>query len=454
MAKNVIVITKANEIVAKAYLEKACKDATYLGTALVHEGKLVVDHQGGKPTVEQVMKVNDALKDGTIAFCFGENKTIVDTDRQPFRAVLDREKGDEIAVFLTGNFNGYEVKDSSHTNEFHCFDDFISKKLGKLYKAADGDLSQLMEELNDPITKRDFEQSWVNQGFITFLTSSGQALSLFNKGNTFKKEFSWGTTSDGLGFEPKAEKEAPKVEEKKLSLLDKLMLKKEPSSASSSVADVIAKLPVDDSEYEEVSLPAGTTMTNKEKIIWWQNEIGYKPEGYKEASTKVKRNKATGKGILFPLAASSGVTLTNDEVKNLPETTVKEAPEHVKDTAPKHVLMDNMPILSPKQKLKLHADFLKDAEVMKLLGDDFQKLAHDPKKLKEFEENYQTFGDGLGLPEDTALSFEAMMKIGTLDIKALAILCFNHQNQKFTLKQQLTTILANPLNKIASRAAM
>lgn len=460
MAKNVLVITNKNEVVAKAYLDKACKDATYLGTALVHEGKLVVDHQGGKPTVEQVMKLQDALKDRQIVFCFGENKTILDTDRQPFRCVLDKAKGDEIAVFLTGGFNGYEVKNSSHTNEFHCFDDFISKKLAKLYKMCDGDLTKLVEELNDPITKQDFAQSWTTQGFITLLTSAGDIYEIHNKTHAFRKEFPWGVVSDGLGFEPGKEKESPKAEEpKKLSLLEKLMLKKAGGTppAEASVAGIIANLPSSD-EFEDVSLPveAGASKekwTNAQKITWWQSEVGYKPERYKEMDTKVRRKIGTKLGVLAPLAASN-VTLTNAEVKNLPDVVAKEAPEGVKDTAPKHVLMDNMPILSPKQKLKLHTEWMKDAEIIKVLGDDFKTLAYDPKKLKEFEDTYQKFTDGMGIPDDVWLSFEALLKLGVVDIKALAIKAFNDQNDKVKAELRLKSIIANPANKIASAVAM
>jgi hypothetical protein len=114
--------------------------------------------------------------------------------------------------------------------------------------------------------------------------------------------------------------------------------------------------------------------------------------------------------------------------------------------------VENIPILSPKQKLLLRKEFLADSEIIKILGDEFQAMAMEPKRLKELEDNYQTFWDGLGQEQQPYLSFEGLMKLGTLDLKALAVLAFNNQNDRVASEIKLKSILANPANKIAKQA--
>lgn len=481
MAKNIVAVKEAGQLIAAEYLDRACKNAGYLGVASVQDGKLSIAHQGNKPTVDIVQKVQEHFKDSVVMFCFGENvKTQLEEDRLPFLCQLDKAKGDEVAVFLTGSFEGYQVKDSSHIDEFHCFDDFLSKKLPKIYKGAGSDFEEFLKELNDPITQQDLSNSWTNRGFMSFLTSSGKAVTLFNKGNIFVRKYSWGTVSDGLSFEEKAS--TPPKEEKKLSILEKMLAKKEAATASvpavsppkTDTKAVIAAA-VSGKEFEEVKLPAeAKDWNNKQKSRWWIGEVGYQPNGYKDLKCTVKRYPGTKQGVLAKLADSNGrlppnvnedsaTPITQEVVeqetkevhpnkvdpKTLPDKTQKEAPENAKDTAPKHVSMDNMPILSPKQKLKLKKDWMQDSEVIKVLGDDFQQMLMHPKNLKELEDNYQSFWDGLG-EERRTLSFEALMKLGTIDLKSLAVLAFNEQNDRVKAEIKLRSIeKANPNLKLA-----
>lgn len=471
--KNIIVVKKPGLLIAEAYLQKAIKEATYLGTALVHEGKLIIDHQTARPTVEGVMKLQDALQEQTIVFCFGENKTILPEDMQPFNVLVDKDGDINVAVFMEGNFNGYAVKDSAHTYEWHCNEDFISKKLPKLFRSANAGLNGLMNELIDPITQQDLSNSWTDRGFITILSTEGEAITIANKGNIFKKEYSWGLTSNHMSYEEKA---APppkeeKVVDKPMTLLEKLQAKKllpggtkAPEGLKETVTAVsAAALAAADVNFEDVKMPPeAKDWVNKTKSTWWIAEIGYQPQNYKDLRTVVRRTKGTKIGVGHPLASTNieaatkgdpvkDKALTNDEVKGLPEKVVAEAPENMKDTAPKHVSMENMPILSPKQKLKLLKEWKTDSEVIKTLGDDMKAMSFDPKKLKELEDNYQTFYDGLGLDKETWLSFEANMKLGLLDVKALAQYAFNRQNEAAQLRIQLKSILTNPANKIADR---
>lgn len=493
MAKNVVAVKSKGFSIAQEYISRACKEAAYLGVALAQDGKLVIHHEPSKPTVEGVNSILEKFKDSTVVFCFGENtKTLLEEDRLPFHIILDKNKGDEVAVFLTGDFQGYEVKNSSHTNEYHCFQDFLEKKLPKIYRGAGSDITEFLKELNDPITQQDLSNSWTNRGFISMLASNGEAVTVFNKGNVFVRPYSWGTVSDGLNYEEKpVTAEAPKPEEKKLTMMEKLLLKKEgkpiPSETSvplvaapkgdTALSTALAKAMPGDN-WEEVSLPPEShqskeNWTNKQKVQWWVSEVGFKPDGFKDMKTKVRRTKGTKVGLNAPLAATNVVAdaatpITEERVitdstaqdhkaevktmkvdpKTLPDQ--KEAPENMKDTSPKHVSMENMPILTPKQKIMMRKEWMADAEIVKVLGDDMQALLIEPKKLKEMEDIYQPFFDSLGLDNKPFLTKEALVKIGTIDINSLATMAFHAQLDAKRLEIQLQSMVkANPSLKLA-----
>src|ERR1700731_3648239 len=154
--KNVIVVKKPNEIIHPNYLGHVVKNfTTYMGTSLIHDGKLVIHHQKGKPTVDNIMKLqnDETLKALQVIFCFGENPTLLDEDMMPFDIIVDKDSDKHVALFLGGNFQGYSVVKSGHTNEFHCKDEFLSKKLPKLYRTANSGMAGLLAQLNDEITQ-------------------------------------------------------------------------------------------------------------------------------------------------------------------------------------------------------------------------------------------------------------------------------------------------------------
>lgn len=498
MAKNIVAVKQIGLLIADGWLSRAVKDAGYLGTAVVHEGSLVINHQPAKPTVESIQKVQEHFKDSVVIFCFGENaKTQLEEDRLPFLCQLGKDKADEAAVFLTGSFEGYAVKGSSHIPEYHAFDDYISKKLQKVYKGAGSDIEEFLKELNDPVIQQEISHSWTNRGFISILASNGKQSTVFNKGNVFAREYPWGVVSDGLGYEEKPVTTPAPEPAKELSLLEKLKLKssgKEPAASVPPVAPPksdTSKAAIEaavSTEHEEVSLPPeAKSWVNKQKRSWWIAEIGYAPNNYKELRTKVMRFKGTKKGIYAHLVDANGnlpaVINQNDFSTGLPDPQPqkitdstamdhkeevkvvkaenpnkvdpkalpdkKEAPENAKDTAPKHVSADNLPILTPKQKLLLKKDFLADKEIVKILGDDFQSMVVAPKNLKEMEDSYAPFWDSLGM-EPHFMTKEALLKLGTLDLQALATFAFHAQLDAKKAELKLASIeKANPNLKLA-----
>lgn len=469
MAKSVIVVKKAGQIISGPYVSRLVKEfGRFMGTALVAEGELVVDHKKGKLTEDAVNEVQTAFKDYEIVFYFSDTE-MMDEDQQPFEVVADKDTGTKVVVALEGKFEGYTVPKSTHTNEWHCKEDFISKKLPKLFRSANAGLPGLLEELKDPITQQDFSNSWTDRGFISFLTTAEPTISISNKGHVFKQSYAWGDTSNGLNHTEKVVGATTiidtKAEAKPLSKFELLKLKVAGKPVPAIAADLPAPLKAETAiaaaasavagdVYEFVQLPQeafdkDNRWTNDAKAKWWISEVGYKPDGFKDGKTKIKRTKGTKVGILAPLSAAN-VDDKKVDPKTLPDMKPVEAPAaSTSDVAPKHVLTDNSPIITPRQKIKLHADWMKDAEVIKILGDDYQKMAHDPKRLKEFEDNCQTFYDGMGLSENVWFSFEALMRLGSQDIKALAVYAFNRQNDNVRNDLKVKSILLDPGKKIA-----
>lgn len=475
--KSVIVVQRPGEKIAAAYVNILCKDfPTYMGVAAVENGKLVTTAVRGPPKPEQFEEITKALGSSHIAFTVGKaGHDFLDEDMQPY-VLLRNKDGDPICVGLfDGNFEGYSVVKSTHIDEYHLVNDVLIPKMKKIYKLVDEKIVDLIAELKDPdgFSNGFFNNCWTNRGNITLFTAEADPIT-FSGGNLIKEgKFNWGWTSDAFNYK---EQTVAKTEaEKPMSMLEKLKAK----AASTAAAVTAVTGPVEEKktetaietvakvmeEYEDVRLPAeadaaGDRWPNKRRVEWWVTEIGYKPEGYKERSTVVKRKKGTKMGLLHPLLAEKAKEEAIAKGQATPLPAENNAPaassgaseavvEHVKDTSVKNnVTTAYMPILSPKQKINLKTSWLKDAEMVKILGDDYKEM-NDPKLLKEMEENYATFWDGLGLTEEIALSFEAICKLGEADLKALAVYAFNKQNEATKVKIKLRSIIADPKQRIA-----
>lgn len=478
--KSVTIIQKAKEQINETYLAILCKNfPLYMGLACMHEGKLTSARIKGAPTVATFKQMTEEFGNSTMMFVVGAGDgTLLDEDMQPFE-LLKNKDGELVAVgSLSGDFANHSVVKSSHTNEYHCVQSVLIPKLRKLYKSVGEGIPELIEELKDPVTAADFQHYWGNYGDITILTSEG--VINFTAKNIRAGDFNWGRTSDALNYK---EQTVAKVETKELSMLEKLKAKmggKEPAAApdvtgpttatSTSAAAIVA---ASEDEFEMVG-PAPQDLANKDKIQWWVAEVGYKPEGYKLNTTKVKRKKGTKVGVLHALAATNvadaatagtaertapvGTGPQPDVMKVDPKTLPdkKDPPANGSDTTSKHVSADNLPLISPKQKIELKKGLFADPEVMKILGDD-HRATLDPKLLKTFEDTYHTFTDGMGIGElDQTMNwpFELYNKLGVADVKALAILAFNYRNEMYKTKVKLRSILADPANKIATKVAM
>lgn len=478
--KSVTVIQKANEQINETYLAILCKNyPLYMGLACMHDGKLTSARIKGAPTVATFKQMTEEFGKSTMMFVVGSgDNTLLDEDMQPFELLKDKD-GELVAVgSLAGDFANHSVVKSSHTNEYHCVNSVLIPKLRKLYKSVGEGIPELIEELKDPVTAADFAHYWGNYGDITILTSEG--VTTFSAKNIRGATFNWGYTSDALNYKEQTVAKSEPVKE--LSAFEKLKAKMTGKEATAPAPDAAVPDPVTGSsaaaivaasedEFEMVG-PAPQDLANKDKISWWVAEVGYKPEGYKLNTTKVKRQKGTKVGVLHALAATNvsssktsdvkdaATPISNDTIKAeakaaaaapQPEVELKKS-----DTAPKHVSTDNLPLLSPKQKLQLKTGIFNDPEVMKILGDDHRSTL-DPKLLKEFEENYATFTDGMGFGDlDTTMNwpFELFLKLGASDVKALAIYAFNCRNEMYKTKTKLRSILADPANKIATKLAM
>lgn len=479
--KSVIVIQKAGLITNAAYLSRVFKEySSYMGAALVYDGKLqVAKNREGAPNQQAVTEITEVFgKDADIAFSFAKaDKDIFEEDMMPFEVLKDASGAAIMACLMDGGFQGYSVVKSTHTDEYHCVQEFIIPKMAKLYKGCGNDLKALMEELKDPITAKDFQNSWTDKGNITFMSTEGPPVTI-SSNNTEKTKFNWGWVSNSLGYieqtapEKVVEGPAP-APDKPMSVLDKLKAKAAGMTGSAAVkpdglpaetkTDAAAIVAASNDEYEEVSLPPqAKDWVNKEKIQWWNSEVGYKPDGYKEMKTKVKRKKGTKVGVLAPLAATNvnngtgpqpdvhdaGSKITAEQIAA--EAAADDRP--VSDIEPKHVTVDNLPLISPKSKLKIKTEWMKNAEVLKILGEDHKGM-FDPKLIRSLSETYSGFMDGVLGKEvlDTVnWDFDMFDSLGKVDSHALAVLAFNLRNEM--LLQRL--LIPNMKNVTPQKVAM
>lgn len=473
--KSVIVIQKAGKNINPAYLSRVFKEYnSYMGAALVADGKLMVAKNGeAPPNQAAVTEITDAFggtADIVFTFCKAD-KNILEEDMQPFELLKDEDgKTTLMAGFLDGGFQGYTIPKSSHTDEFHCAQDFLIPKMKKLHKYGNG-LPGLLAELADPITAKDFQNAWTDKGNITLIASEGSPIT-FSSNNTQKTVFNWGWTSNSLGYVeqtevPKVEKPAEVVAEKPLSMLEKLKLKA--SGAVTGPAPKPADLPAEaktdtsgkaaavlaeyEQDYEYITLPAeAKDWVNKKKVEWWTAEVGYKPDGYRDLKLKIKRKKGSKLGVLHALAvtntkensppADTGSVITKEEIAT--EANTAPEPTLVKDIYAKHVSSENLPLVTPVMKKKIQTEWMKNAEVLKVLGEDHREM-FDPKLLQHFEETYAGFMDGLGLgnlEETAAWNFNMFSELAKVEPQALAVLAFNLRNE------MLKTKLLIPGNKI------
>lgn len=489
--KSVIVVQKAGQVINPAYLGRVFKEYnTYVGVATVNDGKLAVERVKAKPSLELVTQITEAFGKNTIVFSFGNaDASILEEDLQPFTVLHDADKNPIMAAFLDGGFEGYSVPKSTHTDEFHCITDFIEPKMKKIYKFANSGIAGVIAELGDPVTQKDFSNAWTNRGNILLLPVEGDPVT-YSSQNMHAGTYNWGWVSHSLGYvEQTVAKVEPKKEEaaKPMTLAEKLKAK----IAGKPVADAPVKTPdakvtappktetvihkQEISEDLEWVGPAPSSLNNGQKKTWWMDEVGYVPDAYKK-SIKVQRKKGTKVGVLAGLKGvkDAATPISNDQIKaeakvkmaaeqpqqvevpitDKPITLPKEEKTFVKDTSVHNpaMTMDVMPILSPKQKLKTVTEWQKNAEVLKILGDDM-KQTFDPKMLKSFEEEYPLITDALNISSFDnlmGLSFKQIFDLGTVELKALAILAFNVRNEWYKTKLQLDEVLTNPNNKIQS----
>ena len=473
---NVVISVKPGEIIRAEYLTRVCKEYNgYLGTAAVIDGKLTIDHFNAAPTPEAIMDVQTALKDNYRVFCLGKSmKDMLPTDMMPFEIILDKASDTRAALFLDGNFHGYGKAKGKGVQEFFCKEEFLEAFLAKIYKSSGGTVEHFIAELQDPITQSALQNTWTDRGLITILTASGPPITIMNEKNAYFAQYNWGNTSQSLNY---VEKTEPKLEDKpkELSPLEKLKLKMKASGGSPPAETVPVEPPktdtaiptADPNDLEWVG-PApsfhedGKPFTNAHKKDWWTKQVGYIPEGYKTPNCKVQRKKGTNVGVFAPLlhgqvlptvtpAVTSPDTVEPMKVdpKTLPDTTPAVEEPSSKDVAPHHISMDNIMHMSPRSKLKLKNHWLSDAEVIKTLGDDMRQKAFDPKTLKNLEDNYATFADGLGLNPDTLwLSMESLVKLGTIDLQALAQYAFNRQADWARTRNELLGALTDPNRRV------
>lgn len=519
-ARYVTVVKKAGHLINEQYLDKLVeKQTAFIGAAVVVEGKMTVMRERVKPTKQAIIDIMTMFKDHYVIFSVGEN-VLLDDDMQPFEVLANAERETIAIACLDGDFDGYSVVDSAHASEYHVIQDFFLPKMKKILKIAQGEVKGVLEELNDETTKKDFANSWMNRGSITFMLTEGDPITL-QAGNVFKGEFNWGYTSNSFGHveqtisatETKAVIAEP---EKPLSMADKMRaaagkLKDNIIPGKTSAPDVVAENGTSRTGNTVLSnsltgegqwvKPDATLVNKKDLEKWYMDRLGAKPQGYRKspriwqkkdgsysmhgpdgmqalsAHAMAAQNSQTQADRTADTLATAGTAEPreiprqqsstggiNDIPKKGKETVMPQnspqpavtqtknvSTQHIPPakTTPAQVNMEMLPLISPDQKKKVEEGFFKNAEVMRIIGEDGSNI-FNPKLLKTLEAKFPNFAESFGIGTmDQVLGWpvELFVRLGDVEVRTLAKLAYD-------LKQENLRLRAGNTAAGATRVAM
>lgn len=382
-----IVYKKPGQLVANGYWLKALKNNTGgMGFAVQSDGVIEIERSIEHQDIAALEEIQRSFKEQAVVFCLHDNqKPLKPEDVMPYIALGD-EKSPSLICFGEGKFlNFIPSGGDAHLNEFWMFNKFIIPKLRKLYAASDSDMDKLFKELNDPLTATDYINPCGDHGSIFLINAGGNVL-LFDK-NHLKREYDWGSVSRHYDYkEESAAPAAAVVEpEKKLTMLEKLKLKKAAATASPIIASVE---PIQQPDLKATTvIPANTGTPVPQDDVWYEppeeirgsnnaikrayrQEVGWLPQNWKECP-KVQRSS---KKITARLKKEQQIKGENPikDFKDLPK-------DKIKTVAP-----DVSGILSPKLREAIEEEFGKNLDASS------QEIV-DPAKLAESEVNLPDF---------------------------------------------------------------
>lgn len=351
----VIIEKKEGHVLPRELVEDALKMfPNSVGAATIKDGSLHLIRQQATFDLDEFIKKQDQLKDTRTIFYFGRNDgSYMDEDLQPI--VVLEDEGDPILVaFLEGDFPGGPPK-TVHSNEYHLVDGYLAEKMEALWDLCDGDMEKMMAMMDKPATRKEMQNTWgAGGGTIVLMAVTGDMVVFSQNPDRIEGEWGWASDDCKLMVEPydtKSKEDAakstsvPATGEKKLSVAERLALKKQQGPSATADPKTATAIPASVSPIEMKKIgPAPVHLNNAGKREWWATKLapfglgvpqGYKNPGcvveipasaLKKAEEPVLPKKVEDKAVteeVFPVIDPKIKQAIFEDLKNV----VKETPE-------------------------------------------------------------------------------------------------------------------------------
>jgi hypothetical protein len=438
MQTGVIIRRNAGLLVPDQYLQTALTaNSKGWGAAIFADGKLEVNH-GDNPSLELLKDTMESFKDNDITFYLCNSDAALNEDDISPYTICSKDDTPELIAFIDGKFPGRAKAGSSHPAEFFIASEYLIPKLQAFYELTDGNVAKIVEQLKKPIFKEELLANAVDRGFVTFLASTGDALT-FAKENTTSAEFPWGWVSNHYGFQQKAE--APEVPAKKSMFGGKSTVReKAPAAASPAVAAAVVPPKTETAavkNYKKVMWAPAKTLSRKDRKVSYKNKIGYCPKGWEDCVQVEVYSDSSNKILTFSEAKALGLqaialpSLNNPE--KVKDTEVENVPQPVQKPAANptgKVVTERLPLISPQTRDYLKS-YLSDPKVQKIIGDN-ASIIHDPMKVKQLEERFADLSTQMGMKDGISdfmsFSYEMMYDLCEKKPDAASVMMWTFRN--------------------------
>jgi hypothetical protein len=215
--QGVILVKNQGQVLPQPLIEKVfAQKPSVMGYQTVSGENIVIDRvDKDLPTVEEFMANQEANKEPCVLFWFGISTNPIPEDSiQPFDLVNDTG-GHLVTVMLDGEYESQGKPESSQSDEYHLYAEYLGPTIEKALKLNNGDVDKLIEEIrSDPMFKKNLDQCSINRGCAVFFTADGEIIKL-EKNNDRAWSGPEGWASNHCGFVEKSSQDVQKVDDKK-----------------------------------------------------------------------------------------------------------------------------------------------------------------------------------------------------------------------------------------------
>lgn len=448
----VILVRDKDKEFDKAFLELAvARYGSVVGTAFVYDGVLEAEAHDASANVDKIMELNASFKECAIVHFLGKfpegfNKE----DNQPFTVLADQDGNPMLVCFLEGDFSQFHQAGSARSDAYFTFVKELQPKLKKIAQEKDGDLDEVLKELDHPVTKKDILRYMGTRGTVTFVAENGAIMSIaFNKELT---EHPWGWASREIKAEEFPEKEdAPtetEADKKKRETREKIAAAKArfsgtvPVVAQGASAQAAAEAKGKETGYAEAldkaksnnkspTANGGDTALPRIKMVKRDIPIP------KQSNNKRKKwIRARNNGVLPDnweelkfLTIEEPVALDNLR-DAMSQADRDKAAEIAKDTTPHHLpSKEELPVIEP-HKLKKISDWAASVVPVKTVDASSNVMPSiDMIKATESEvENFFKQCKAIRLEQTFSWPLFRFIQLGNMDLRSLALMAMTYRN--------------------------